>query len=128
MDVPGLASSGHPRHGRPTPDTEGPLLPKGQLEVPALEASKSAEPEVARTLEEAIQHDQPTLLQRTTDKSIIRQNRTEATRGWDYTKGSPDEFPNASTMQGGKGATVNEAFYAGIEQAGWSPTWLLQAK
>ena len=107
MDVPGLTSCGHPRHGRPTPDTEGPLLPIGQFGVPALEISKSAGPEVARALEEAIQQGQPTLLQRTTDKSIIRQNRAEATRGWDYTKGSPDEFPYASTMQGGKGATVN---------------------
>ena len=107
VDLLGLASCGHPRHGRPTPDTEGPLLPNGQFEVPAFEVSKSAEPEVARTLEMAIQQDQPTLLQRTTDKSIIRQNRAEATRGWDYTKGSPDEFPYASTMQGGKGATVN---------------------
>lgn len=92
MDVPGLASCGHPRHGRPTPDTEGPLLPNGQFEVPALEVSKSAEPEVARTLEEAIQHDQPTLLQRTTDKSIIRQNKAEATRGWDYSRETPMSF------------------------------------
>lgn len=128
MDVPGLASSGHPRHGRPTPDTEGPLLPKGQFEVPALEVSKPAEPEVARVLEEAIQRGEPTLLQRTTDKSIIRQNRAEATRGWDYTKGSPDEFPYVSTMQGGKRGHRKRSFYAGSEQAGWSPTWLLQAK
>lgn len=61
--------------------------------VPALEVSKPAEPYVARALEQAIQHDQPTLLQRTTDKSIIRQNRAEATRGWDYTKGNLDKFP-----------------------------------
>ncbi|WP_367116705.1 NucA/NucB deoxyribonuclease domain-containing protein [uncultured Corynebacterium sp.] len=40
-------------------------------------------------------------------QSIIRQNRTEATRGWDYTKGSPDEFPYASNRQGGAGPTVD---------------------
>ncbi len=107
VDVLGLASCGHPRHGRPTPDTQGPLLPNGQFEIPVYEVSRTSQPEVAQTLDMAIQQGQPTLLQRTTDKSIIRQNRAEATRGWDYTKGSPDEFPYASSRQGGAGATVN---------------------
>ena len=107
VDVLGLAGWGHSRHGRPTPDSEGLLLPNGQFEVPVYEVSRTSQPEVEQTLEKAIQQGQPTLLQRTTDKSIIRQNRAEATRGWDYTKGSPDEFPYASSRQGGAGSTVN---------------------
>ena len=67
MDVLRLAGCGHSRHGRPTPDSEGPLLPNGQFEVPVYEVSRTSQPEVEQTLEKAIQQGQPTLLQRTTD-------------------------------------------------------------
>lgn len=67
VDVLRLAGCGHSRHGRPTPDTEGPLLPNDQFEIPAYEVSRTSQPEVEQTLEKAIQQGQPTLLQRTTD-------------------------------------------------------------
>jgi hypothetical protein len=47
----------------------------------------------------------PALLQRTTDDALIRSNRSTACAGF-RGPGSPDEYPFASTLQGGGGARV----------------------
>jgi len=47
----------------------------------------------------------PSVLNRETDPDVIAANRAAATRDFDG-EGSPDEYPFASTAQGGAGAQV----------------------
>jgi len=48
----------------------------------------------------------PSILTRTTDQTIINANRANACKGF-LGCGSPDEYPFASTLEGGSGAFVS---------------------
>ncbi|MDO5670440.1 MAG: DUF6531 domain-containing protein [Corynebacterium sp.] len=82
---------GHPRLGH-------------KLNPHVLELSRSAHPETATTFIRAMNDGQPDLLQRI-GSDLGSANRRDAIRGWNGPL-SPDEFPYASTAQGGTGSTV----------------------
>ena len=75
---------------------------------PTIEFSKSETPGIARNIENAIAEGAPSTLNRETAKSQIRKNRRDALRG--QSSAGPgqslDEFPFASSKQGGTGACV----------------------
>lgn len=58
-----------------------------------------------KNVQSAMDEGHPDILSRTTDESLIRGNRAAACRGF-CGSGSPDEYPFASTEQGGAGARV----------------------
>lgn len=62
-------------------------------------------PNIARNVQSAIDEGQPDVLTRTTDNALIRANRAAACSGF-CGPGSPDEYPFASTLEGGAGARV----------------------
>ena len=66
-------------------------------------------PNIADNIENAIQQGAPTTLHRVTSKSQIRKNRRASLRGQQFAgQGkSLDEYPFASTRQGGAGACVS---------------------
>jgi hypothetical protein len=72
--------------------------------LPTLEISKSKMPNIARNIESAQRSGQPVILTRTTDPTVISSNRAAATKG--YSTISPDEYPFASTLEGGSHAQV----------------------
>ena len=74
-------------------------------QVPTLEIDASRMPNIARNIQTAIDEGQPDLLFRETDPGVISANRAAACAGF-CGGGSPDEYPFASTMQGGAGARI----------------------
>jgi RHS repeat-associated protein len=72
--------------------------------LPVLEISRSKMPNIAKNIEIAQQLGQPSVLTRTTNPTLITSNRDIATRGFNII--SPDEYPFASTLEGGFGAQV----------------------
>lgn len=73
--------------------------------LPTLEINAAKMPNIADDIESAIASGQPAVLTRTTDGAVIASNRAAACQGF-CGVGSPDEFPFASTLEGGAGATV----------------------
>jgi RHS repeat-associated protein len=74
-------------------------------DLPTLEVDAGRMPNIARNFQSAIDEGQPSVLNRTTDPALIRANRAAACAGF-CGPGSPDEYPFASTLQGGAGARV----------------------
>ena len=105
--------------GRPS-GVHGPVFDNGQFFVPKFDVSMSRTPEVAETLRKGIEEGQPTLLQRTENERLKNRNRAAAIKNFVRRKGvSPDEFPYASTYQGGEGATVHGvSIFAQRQQGG----------
>lgn len=70
--------------------------------------SRSITPEIAKNIENAISQGAPTVLTREASKRQIRRNRRDALRGQQAAGPgqSLDEYPFASTKQGGSGACV----------------------
>ncbi|RVU34866.1 hypothetical protein EOI86_18680 [Hwanghaeella grinnelliae] len=79
--------------------------------TPVFQVSKSTTPGIARNIENALSKGAPSTLNRVTSKSQIRQNRRNALRGQEAPgpNRSLDEYPFASTKQGGSGACVAAA-------------------
>lgn len=73
--------------------------------LPTLEIDASRMPNIAKNVQSALDEGHPGILSRTTDSSLIRSNRAAACEGF-CGPGSPDEYPFASTLQGGAGARV----------------------
>jgi hypothetical protein len=73
--------------------------------VPTLEIDAARMPNIARNIQSAIDDGQPDLLNREADPAVIQANRAAACAGF-CGPGSPDEYPFASTTQGGAGARV----------------------
>lgn len=76
-----------------------------QHDLPALEIDAKRMPNIARNIQDALDEGHPGVLNRTTDRLQIRSNRRAACSGF-CGPGSPDEYPFASTTQGGAGARV----------------------
>ena len=74
-------------------------------EVPTLTISSSRMPNIAKNIQSALDSGYPSMLTRETDPAIISANRSAACSGF-CGEGSPDEYPFASTMEGGTGAQV----------------------
>jgi len=62
-------------------------------------------PNISRNIREAQEAGQPSLLHRETNPAVIAANRAENVKGWKG-PGSMDEYPFASTREGGLGATL----------------------
>jgi hypothetical protein len=62
-------------------------------------------PKIAANIRAAHAEGAPSILNRETDPAIIDANRDAATKGF-VGEGSPDDYPFASTTQGGTGAKV----------------------
>jgi hypothetical protein len=75
------------------------------VEYPAVQFSRGRVPAIADNIASAQAAGHPAVLNRVTDPAIIDAHRAAATRGW-RGPGSPDEYPFASTAQGGEGAQV----------------------
>jgi hypothetical protein len=73
--------------------------------LPILEYDLQKMPRSAAGIRQAQAAGAPSILTRTTDKQQIKNNRALATSGFSGS-GSPDEYPFASTMEGGTGAHV----------------------
>jgi hypothetical protein len=78
---------------------------QASVELPTLEVDSSKMPNISENIREAIESGQPSVLTRTEDPVQIRVNRTTACAGF-CGEGSPDEYPFASTAEGGEGAQV----------------------
>jgi hypothetical protein len=75
-------------------------------DIPVLEIDASVMPNIARNIHAAVvEEGQPEVLFRETDAGVIAANRAAACSAF-CGPGSPDEYPFASTMQGGVGARV----------------------
>jgi len=74
-------------------------------ELPTLEIDAGRMPNIASNVQSALDEGQPGVLNRITDPGQIASNRAAATSGFSG-PGSPDEYPFASTAQGGAGARV----------------------
>jgi RHS repeat-associated protein len=74
-------------------------------DLPTFEVDGSRMPNIARNVQSALDDGQPDVLTRTTDNALIRANRAAACAGF-CGPGSPDEYPFASTYEGGAGAQV----------------------
>ncbi len=74
-------------------------------DLPTLGVDAGRMPNIGRNVQSAIDEGQPSVLNRTTDPALIRANRAAACAGF-CGPGSPDEYPFASTLQGGAGARV----------------------
>jgi Deoxyribonuclease NucA/NucB len=70
-----------------------------------LEIDAQRMPNIARNIQSALDEGHPGILNRTTNEDLINANRAAACRGF-CGPGSPDEYPFASTYQGGAGARV----------------------
>jgi RHS repeat-associated protein len=73
--------------------------------VPTLAIDSRRMPNIANNIQNAQDNGAPTVLTRTTNSDLIASNRAAACRGF-CGVGSPDEYPFASTYQGGSGAFV----------------------
>ena len=73
-------------------------------DLPVLEISSERMPNIADNIESAIDAGHPSVLPRTSPAQAV-QNRREACAGFSG-PGSPDEYPFASTMEGGAGSQV----------------------
>jgi len=79
-------------------------------DLPTVIYTKTETPEISANIENALNSGAPDQLNRATSKSVIRRNRREELADTPKAKQgkSLDEYPFASTQQGGKGATVAE--------------------
>ena len=72
-------------------------------DLPTLEFDAQRMPNIARNVQSALDEGHPSILTRTTNEDLINANRAAATGGFSG-PGSPDEYPFASTYEGGAGA------------------------
>lgn len=84
------------------------LINKVNNDIPTLEVKRSDMPNIASNIDDAISKGAPSQLSRVTSRSQIRKNRRAALRGQTSAGSgkSLDEYPFASTDQGGDGAFV----------------------
>ena len=84
------------------------LINKVNNDIPTLEVKRSDMPNIASNIDYAILKGAPSQLNRVTSRSQIRKNRRAALRGQTSAGSgkSLDEYPFASTEQGGNGAFV----------------------
>jgi hypothetical protein len=75
-------------------------------DLPRLTIDAGRMPGIAQNIQSAQDAGLPSILNRETEQAIIDANRAAATRGF-RGPGSPDEYPFASTTQGGAGARVS---------------------
>ncbi|MCU1441230.1 MAG: hypothetical protein JWP85_2227 [Rhodoglobus sp.] len=73
--------------------------------IPTLKIDAARMPNIAANVQSALKEGHPGILNRTTDAATIRSNRAAACESF-CGRGSPDEYPFASTFQGGQGARV----------------------
>lgn len=83
------------------PENVGPLSET----LPALEINAARMPNIAQNIQNALDEGQPSILTRQTLQAMIRANRAAACAGFCGPE-SPDEYPFASTLEGGAGAHV----------------------
>ncbi len=76
------------------------------IDLPVHVVDGSRTPQIAHGTEAAFAAGHPNVLHRTTDPDIISANRDAATAGFTGRPSSPDEYPFASTIEGGQGAHV----------------------
>jgi RHS repeat-associated protein len=74
-------------------------------DLPTLEVDAQKMPNIARNIESALEEGQPDVLTRTMDPDLIAANRAAACAGFCGPE-SPDEYPFASTFEGGAGARI----------------------
>jgi hypothetical protein len=73
--------------------------------LPVMEINSKRMPNIANNIENAQANGAPSILTRTTNQNIINTNRNIACLGF-CGSGSPDEYPFASTYEGGSNAFV----------------------
>lgn len=73
--------------------------------LPTLEVKEERMPGIANNIQTAQDEGKPSILHRTRIRKNIRRNRREALKNF-HGPGSPDEYPFASTYEGGAGARV----------------------
>jgi hypothetical protein len=78
---------------------------KSATSLPTLEVDSNRMPNIADNIRNAQANGAPTTLTRTQNTALIDANRAAATAGFTG-PGSPDEYPFASTYEGGAGAFV----------------------
>jgi hypothetical protein len=83
-------------------------LSAAESALPTIAFSRTTTPGIASNIEAAIADGQPSVLNRLTGRDLIRANRADALSGLQELDPSLslDEYPFASTMQGGAGARV----------------------
>ncbi len=103
----GVATGGIPLKGANKVDLPGhPTSKLADLPPrPVLTIDSEKLPNIANNIESAIARGHPSTLSRITDTDTIRANRKLATQGFNGPD-SPDEYPFASTAQGGLGAQI----------------------
>jgi hypothetical protein len=77
----------------------------GKPDLPTRRVDRARLPSIAANIQAAQTTGHPSILTRTTDPRVIAANRAAACRGF-CGPGSPDEYPFASTIEGGSGARV----------------------
>jgi hypothetical protein len=75
-------------------------------ELPVLGIDSGKMPNISNNIKNAQANGAPSVLTRTTNQALINSNRSAATSGFTGI-GSPDEYPFASTYEGGSGAFVS---------------------
>lgn len=80
--------------------------PSPEIDLPVHVVDGSRTPQIAHGTDAAFAAGHPNVLHRTTDPDIISANRDAATAGFTGRPLSPDEYPFASTIEGGPGAHV----------------------
>ena len=76
------------------------------VSYPVLEIDSGSIPNIAQNIQNAQSNGAPSVLTCTIDPATIAANRAAATAGFSG-PGSPDEYPFASTYEGGAGAFVS---------------------
>lgn len=79
-----------------------------RVDLPELHLDSQKMPTIAQNISKAQENGAPSTLTKITDTSAIRENRRNALRGIPSTPSgfSRDEYPFASTLEGGVGASV----------------------
>lgn len=89
----------------PSNTTPSPTAASNSGKLPTLEIDSEKMPNIADNVRTAQANGKPNILTRTTDQARIDANRAAACNGY-CGAGSPDEYPFASTYEGGAGAQV----------------------
>jgi hypothetical protein len=76
--------------------------------LPVYHVNSQKFPTISSHIRDAQRSGQPSVLTRTTNQNLIKQNRASATKG----VSGLDEYPFASTYEGGKGASVRPVNWA----------------
>ncbi len=105
LGIPGVVGVGAAVNGAAT--TIGEAIYGASLvrRIPTISIDAKKMPNIAKNIQEAQAEGAPAILRRHGNKALQVANRRSACAGFGGT-GSPDEYPFASTMEGGSGAVV----------------------